>query len=75
MRRNNANRIDCSGGVVLARWRGLGILSLARLESGEPDRPAQESAFGTSETRPRGDTARLGIRALRASRVRLPNAG
>jgi hypothetical protein len=32
VRRNNGNRIDCSCGVVFARWRGLGILSLARLE-------------------------------------------
>jgi hypothetical protein len=27
----HGNRIDCSVGSVFARWRGLGILSLARL--------------------------------------------
>jgi len=27
----HVNRIDCSFGIVSARWRGLGILSLARL--------------------------------------------
>ena len=28
---HNGNRIDCSCGAVFARWRGLGILSLARM--------------------------------------------
>jgi hypothetical protein len=31
VRYNNGNRIDCSCGAVFARWRGLGILSLAQL--------------------------------------------
>jgi len=31
VRYNDGNRIDCSGGAVFARWRGLGILSLAQL--------------------------------------------
>jgi hypothetical protein len=31
VRLQHGNRIDCSCGVVPARWRGLGILSLARL--------------------------------------------
>ncbi len=30
VRYNHGNRIDCSGGAVFARRRGLGILSLAR---------------------------------------------
>ena len=32
MRLQNANRIDCSRGAVFARWRGLGVLSLAWLD-------------------------------------------
>ncbi|SRR5579862_976065 len=32
VRYNNGNRIYCSRGAVFARWRGLGILSLARLD-------------------------------------------
>jgi uncharacterized protein YjbJ (UPF0337 family) len=31
VRLQHGNRIDCSCGVVPARWRGLGILSLARV--------------------------------------------
>jgi hypothetical protein len=31
VRYNNGNRIDCSFSAIFARWRGLGILSLARL--------------------------------------------
>jgi len=38
VRYNNGNRIDCSCGAVFARWRGLGILSLARVGLVEEDR-------------------------------------
>jgi len=34
----HGNRIDCSFGAVLARWRGLGILSLARLARSQDER-------------------------------------
>jgi hypothetical protein len=32
VRLQDGNRIDCSRGAVFAWWRGLGILSLARLD-------------------------------------------
>ena len=34
----HGNRIDCSFGAVFARWRGLGILSLARLARSQDER-------------------------------------
>ena len=34
----HGNRIDCSFGTVFARWRGLGIFSLARLGGSQDER-------------------------------------
>jgi hypothetical protein len=38
LRLQHGNRIDCSRGAVLARWWGLGILSLARLARSKNER-------------------------------------
>jgi hypothetical protein len=50
VRLRHVNHIDCACGVVVARWRGLGILSSARLALETASTPRAQLAQVTTAT-------------------------